>query len=119
MLASNNKSTDDGTPTTPPPDFGGNFRLQVLSAKKKGIWNYYFHSEMTRRQLVAAAQKITSHRRRHTSLSKATTERDTTIMADEAPPEIPEVCFVLSCVCKRVNIPLGLCRKEEKMDDLT
>ncbi len=59
---------------------------------------------MPGRQLVAAAQKITSHppsshRRRHTSLSKATTERDNTIMADEAPPEIPEVClFCLVCV---------------------
>jgi hypothetical protein len=52
---------------------------------------------MPGRQLVAAAQKITSHRRRHTSL-EATTERDT-IMADEAPPEIPEVClFCRVCV---------------------
>jgi hypothetical protein len=100
MLASN-KSTDDGTPTTRPPIFGGNFRLQVLSAKER---NLELLISLGNARPSARRSRTKNHLpprslHRHTSLSKATTERDTTIMADEAPPEIPEVClFCLVCV---------------------
>jgi hypothetical protein len=72
------------------------FPLQVLSDRER---NLELHLEMPRSRTKIACLPPTSPHQQH--LKQFIIVNAATTMADEAPPEIPEVC--LSCVCVYVK----------------